>query len=178
MSDSTNGRSGKRTVVDEGTELKGSVKSTCPVVVVGKVEGDITGPSVEIAEKGVVSGTVKAAHVASHGDIFGQIDAESVELSGKIRDGTVIKARSLDIKVDRQGPRDPIQFGDCELCIGDEPDKAAAIARATAIVQNSKAGESKPSSSSESTPGQAKRPKEPGKEQSREPAAHLENDKG
>jgi cytoskeletal protein CcmA (bactofilin family) len=132
MSDSTNGRSGRRTVVDEGTELKGSVKSSCPVVVVGKVEGDITGPSVEISEKGVVSGTVKAAQFASHGEVFGLIEAESVELSGKIRDGTVIKARSLDIKVNRQGPREPIQFGDCELCIGDEPDKAGAIARANA----------------------------------------------
>ena len=64
--------------------------------------------------------------------MFGEIEAESVELSGKIRDGTVIRARSLDIKVNRQGPREPIQFGDCELFIGDEPDKAAAIARASA----------------------------------------------
>jgi cytoskeletal protein CcmA (bactofilin family) len=44
MSDSTNGRSGKRTLIDEGTELKGSVKSSCPVVVMGRVEGDISGP--------------------------------------------------------------------------------------------------------------------------------------
>jgi cytoskeletal protein CcmA (bactofilin family) len=157
MSDSSNGRSGRRTVVDEGTELKGSVKSTCPIVVVGKVEGDISGPSVEISEKGVVSGTVQAVQFASHGEVFGLIEAESVELSGKIRDGTVIKARSLDIKVSRQGPRDPIQFGDCELCIGDEPDKAGAIARANAthspespeVARQAKRGKEAPGSSVE-----------------------------
>jgi cytoskeletal protein CcmA (bactofilin family) len=154
MSDSTNGRTGKRTLIDEGTELKGSVKSTCPVVVMGRVEGDVSGPSVEIAEKGTIIGKVKAAQFASHGDMFGEIEADSVELSGKIRDGTVIRARSLDIKVNRQGPREPIQFGDCELFIGDEPDKAAAIARASAANQNgetaAETGESR----------QAKRPRE------------------
>jgi cytoskeletal protein CcmA (bactofilin family) len=152
MSDSTNGRSGKRTLIDEGTELKGSVKSSCPVVVMGRVEGDISGPSVEIAEKGTVVGKVKAGQFASHGEMFGEIEAESVELSGKVRDGTVIRARSLDIKVNRQGPREPIQFGDCELFIGDEPDKAAAIARASAANQDGEeSGETK----------QPKRPREP-----------------
>jgi cytoskeletal protein CcmA (bactofilin family) len=141
MSDSTNGRSGKRTLIDEGTELKGSVKSTCPVVVMGRIEGDVSGPSVEIAEKGTVIGKVKALQFASHGDMYGEIEAESVELSGKIRDGTVIRARSLDIKVNRQGPREPIQFGDCELFIGDEPDKAAAIARASTANQGDTAGD-------------------------------------
>lgn len=155
MSDSTNGRSGKRTLVDEGTELKGTIKSTCPVVVVGKVEGDITGPSVEIAEKGVVSGTVKATEFSSFGEISGRVDADSVELSGKIRDGTVIRAKSLDIKVNRQGPRDPIQFGDVELWIGDEPDKAGAIARASALTQ-----EARPATSSGDDSRQAKRAKE------------------
>jgi hypothetical protein len=88
---------------------------------------------------------VKAGQFASHGEMFGEIEAESVELSGKVRDGTVIRARSLDIKVKGQGPREPIQFGDCELFIGDEPDKAAAIARASAANQDGEeAGETKP----------------------------------
>jgi cytoskeletal protein CcmA (bactofilin family) len=133
MSDSANGRtSGRRTLVDEGTEFKGTIKSSCPVVVAGRVEGDISGPSIEIAEKGFVSGTVKAPEVVSRGEVSGQIDAENLELSGKIRDGTVIRARSLDIKVGRVGPRELIQFGECELSIGEEPNKAAAIARAGA----------------------------------------------
>jgi cytoskeletal protein CcmA (bactofilin family) len=158
MSDTTNGRSQKRTLIDEGTELKGSVKSTCPVVVMGRVEGDISGPAVEIAEKGTVIGKVKAGQFASHGEMFGEIEADSVELSGRIRDGTVIKARSLDIKVNRQGPREPIQFGDCELFIGDEPDKAAAIARATAAEGKA---EGASATDGAADPRQAKRPKDP-----------------
>jgi cytoskeletal protein CcmA (bactofilin family) len=139
MSDSTNGRTtGKRTLVDEGTELKGTIKSTCPVVIAGRVEGDISGPSIEIAEKGFVTGTVKAAEVVSRGEVYGLIEAENLELSGKIQDGTVIVARSLDIKVNRLGPREPIQFGECELSIGEEPNKAAAIAKATAGNQDSR----------------------------------------
>ena len=77
MSDSTNGRSGKRTLIDEGTELKGSVKSSCPVVVMGRVEGDVSGPSVEIAERGTVIGKVKAVQFVrpalERGALFRQI---------------------------------------------------------------------------------------------------------
>ena len=132
MSDGTNGRAaGRRTLIEEGTELKGTIKSSCPLVVAGRIEGDVSGPSIEINEKGVVAGTVKAAEVVSRGEVYGEIEAENLTLSGKIRDGTVIRARSLDIKVGRLGPRETIQFGECELSIGEEPDKAAAIARAT-----------------------------------------------
>jgi cytoskeletal protein CcmA (bactofilin family) len=157
MSETSNGRTvGKRTLVDEGTELKGTINSTCPVVVAGRVEGDISGPAVEIAEKGFVSGTVKAAEVISRGEIFGQIEAENLELSGKIRDGTVIRARSLDIKVGRQGPREPIQFGECELCIGDEPNKAAAIAKA--MSSSGVAVNPEPEAETPADPRQVRRP--------------------
>ncbi len=157
MSETSNGRTtGKRTLVDEGTELKGTINSTCPVVVAGHVEGDISGPAVEIAEKGFVTGTVKAAEVISRGEIYGQIEAENLELSGKIRDGTVIRARSLDIKVGRQGPREPIQFGECELWIGDEPNKAAAIAKAMSSANVAITPESPAEAAAD--PRQAKRP--------------------
>jgi cytoskeletal protein CcmA (bactofilin family) len=32
---------GKKTLVEEGTQFKGSLTSSCPVVVRGRVEGDV-----------------------------------------------------------------------------------------------------------------------------------------
>ena len=49
----------KRTLIEDGTELKGTLTSTCPIVVMGRVEGDLTGPSVEVTESGVLSGKAK-----------------------------------------------------------------------------------------------------------------------
>ncbi|HMG20487.1 MAG TPA: polymer-forming cytoskeletal protein, partial [Kofleriaceae bacterium] len=50
---------GKHTLVEEGTEFKGTMSSSCPIVVMGKVEGDIAGPVIHITPSGVVSGVVK-----------------------------------------------------------------------------------------------------------------------
>ena len=38
----------KKTLIEEGTAFKGTLTSTCPIVVMGRVEGEMTGPSVEV----------------------------------------------------------------------------------------------------------------------------------
>ena len=43
----------KRTLVEEGTELKGSLKSSCPVLVRGRVEGDVSAPALTVSPSGV-----------------------------------------------------------------------------------------------------------------------------
>ncbi len=120
----------KRTLIEEGTELKGTLTSTCPIVVMGRVDGDVTGPSVEVTESGILCGKAKVTSLSSRGELAGEFDAEVVELSGKVRDKTKIRAQSLEVSLKRDGGRIEMVFGDCELAVGDAPDKAKAIARA------------------------------------------------
>ena len=35
---------GKRTLVEEGTQFKGTLSSSCPIVVKGRIDGDISAP--------------------------------------------------------------------------------------------------------------------------------------
>jgi len=130
MSDK-NAPTGKHTLVDEGTELTGTIKSTVPIVVIGKIEGDISGPEIHVATNGVVAGNIKVQRLRSDGEVAGVVEAETVQISGRVRDRTVIRARALEVKLSSQGME--VQFGECELQIGDEPDKEAAIAAATSV---------------------------------------------
>ena len=118
----------KRTVVEEGTEVQGTMASSCPIVVMGKIQGEISGPSMEIAESGKVAGRIKVTELRSRGELAGELEAESVELAGCVLDDTVIRARSLEVSA-ATGPS--VLFGECELSIGDEPDKQRAIDEAT-----------------------------------------------
>jgi cytoskeletal protein CcmA (bactofilin family) len=120
----------KRTLIEDGTELKGTLTSTCPIVVMGRVEGDLTGPSVEVTESGFVNGKAKVTELRSRGELAGEFDADVVELSGKVRDKTRIRAQAMEISLKRDDGRIEMVFGDVELAIGDAPDKAKAIAAA------------------------------------------------
>ena len=120
----------KKTLIEEGTELKGTLTSTCPIVVQGRVEGELSGPSVEVADSGVLSGKAKVTELRSRGEIAGEFDAKVVELSGRVRDKTIIRAESLEVSLRRNEGRIEMVFGDCELAVGDAPDKAKAVAGA------------------------------------------------
>jgi cytoskeletal protein CcmA (bactofilin family) len=122
---------GKHTLVEEGTEFKGTMSSSCPIVVMGKVEGDITGPVIHVTPSGVVSGVVKVKQLRSDGELAGEVEADTVEISGRVRDRTVIRARSLEVSLSVQKGGMQVVFGECELAVGDEPNKEAAIAAAT-----------------------------------------------
>jgi cytoskeletal protein CcmA (bactofilin family) len=124
--------SGKHTLVEEGTELKGSITSNCPIVVMGKVEGEVTGPVIHVTASGVVAGNVKVKELRSDGEVAGEVEADVVRISGKVRDKTVIRARTLEVSLAATKGGMQVVFGDCELAIGDEPNKEAAIAAATA----------------------------------------------
>lgn len=122
---------GKRTLIEEGTELKGTLTSSCPVVVLGRLEGQMTGPSVDVAESGVLSGRAKVKELRSRGELAGEFEADSVELSGRVHDKTIIRAKSLEVKLQRTDGRLELMFGECELAIGEAPDKAAAVREAS-----------------------------------------------
>jgi cytoskeletal protein CcmA (bactofilin family) len=110
----------KQTVVEEGTALRGSLASNGQVLVMGRVDGEVSGVAVEITETGAVSGRVKTPALRSRGELRGEIEAEDVELSGHVLDDTVIRAQAIAVTI--PGPGGPAMlFGDCELEIGEAP---------------------------------------------------------
>jgi cytoskeletal protein CcmA (bactofilin family) len=132
MSDKHGLPTGKHTLVEEGTEFKGTMSSSCPIVVMGKVEGDVAGPVIHVTPSGVVAGVVKVKDLHSAGELAGEVEAETVQISGRVRDRTVIRARSLEVSLNVTKGGMQVVFGECELAIGDEPNKEAAIAAALA----------------------------------------------
>ena len=116
-----NGSSDKRTVVDEGTSFKGTLSSSCPIDVRGRIEGDLETPSLTISHSGAVHGRVKVGSVRSEGEIAGEFEADHVELAGSVKDNTVIRARSLEVRLATERGRLQVIFGECELSVGDEP---------------------------------------------------------
>jgi cytoskeletal protein CcmA (bactofilin family) len=110
----------KVTVVEEGTEFKGTLTSSCPVDVRGRVEGELQTPSLTVSASGAVHGRAKVGAVRSEGEISGEFEADRVELSGRVRDNTVIRARSLEVKLERARGLQ-VMFGECELSVGEAP---------------------------------------------------------
>jgi cytoskeletal protein CcmA (bactofilin family) len=112
----------KRTLVEEGTSFQGSMLSTCPVVVKGRIEGDVEAPALSISTSGAVQGRAKVGQVQSEGEIAGEFDADSVNLSGRVMDNTVIRAKTLEVKLDApENTKMQVTFGNCELSVGDQP---------------------------------------------------------
>jgi cytoskeletal protein CcmA (bactofilin family) len=132
MNDNNGLPTGKHTLVEEGTEFKGTMSSNCPIVVMGKVEGEVAGPVIHVSPTGVIAGNVKVKELRSDGEVAGEVEAEVVRISGKVRDKTVIRARSLEVSLATTKGGMQVVFGECELAVGDEPNKDAAIAAATA----------------------------------------------
>lgn len=132
MSEKSGLPTGKHTLVEEGTEFKGSLSSKCPIVVMGKVEGEVSGPVIHVTTSGVIAGNVKVKELQSYGEVAGEVEAEAVQISGKVRDKTVIRAKSLEVSLTSSKGGMEVVFGECELSVGDEPNKEAAIAAATA----------------------------------------------
>jgi cytoskeletal protein CcmA (bactofilin family) len=110
----------KQTIVEEGTQFKGSLTSTCPVLVNGRVEGDVETPTLSVSATGSVKGKVKVGEVSSQGEIEGEFDADSVQLAGRVRDNTVIRAKTLEVRLASDGKMQVI-FGESQLAIGDTP---------------------------------------------------------
>ena len=125
----------KRTLVEEGTTFKGSLSSTCPILVKGSIEGDLEAPSLTVAQSGAVSGKVKAGELKSEGQLSGEFDVDKVQLSGVVRDNTVIRAKALEVKLAVTGSKMQVVFGECELEVGDQPTKEKGEAKPEARAQ-------------------------------------------
>ncbi|HEY6555760.1 MAG TPA: polymer-forming cytoskeletal protein [Polyangiaceae bacterium] len=116
------GNSGtKQTLIEEGTQFKGSMSSNCPIVVRGRIEGDVESPSLSVSVTGAVHGRAKVGSLRSEGELSGEYDADVVQLSGTVRDNTVIRAKSLEVKLESGPGKMQVTFGECELSVGDSP---------------------------------------------------------
>jgi cytoskeletal protein CcmA (bactofilin family) len=120
----------KQTLVEEGTEFKGTLKSSCAVVVNGTIDGEVDAPEITITRSGAVLGAIKAKKVRSQGTLSGNVDAGDVFLAGSVRSNTVIKAKSLEVKL---GSSDKgqleVTFGECNLEVGEPPRDEESNAR-------------------------------------------------
>jgi cytoskeletal protein CcmA (bactofilin family) len=121
----------KQTLIEDDTEFKGKLSSKCPVVVKGSVDGEIAGPSLHVSSTGSVTGHVKVTELRSEGTIGGEFDAENIHLAGTVKSNTVIRARSLEVKLAPQNGRLQVTFGECELSVGEVPSKEAAVSTAS-----------------------------------------------
>jgi cytoskeletal protein CcmA (bactofilin family) len=123
----SNGANKPKTIVEQDTSMKGALASKCPVVVRGKIEGEVTAPSVSVSASGTVHGVVKAEEIESEGELSGEFEAELVRLSGVVKDKSVVRARYLEMKVASPDGKLEVVLGECTFEVGDMPDKQAAI---------------------------------------------------
>ena len=148
----------KKTLIDEGTEFKGTLTSSSAIVVMGRVEGQMTGPSVEVTETGVLSGKAKVTELRSRGELAGEFDADVIELSGKVRDKTVLRARMVGAAPDMaKAVRDATAGGQARAAmnaLNTTPTPAADIASPKAVEDEASGanGKSRRSKKSDSEP--------------------------
>lgn len=108
------------TVVEEGTEFRGAMTSSCAVVVKGRISGELSSPALTVTPSGQVSGKVRVGTLASQGEVAGELDAEHVHLAGRVADATVIRAKTLEIKLASEGKM-TVTFGAAQLEVGEDP---------------------------------------------------------
>lgn len=108
------------TVVEEGTVFQGSMSSTCPMVIKGRIDGDVSGPALTVMPTGVVTGRVRVGALVSQGEIGGEVQAEHVQLAGRVAERTVLRASSLELKLQADGGI-TVSFGEAQLDVGPEP---------------------------------------------------------
>jgi cytoskeletal protein CcmA (bactofilin family) len=101
----------RRTLVAEGTHFKGALKSTFPILVQGSLEGEVDGPAVGVAATGVLSGRIAATALKSDGRIAGRFDVDTAEVSGSVARDTVVRASSLELRLDAPRGKLEIVFG-------------------------------------------------------------------
>jgi cytoskeletal protein CcmA (bactofilin family) len=120
----------RQTVVEDGTEFKGTLKSTCPVVINGCVDGDLDAPEITVTRSGSVAGSLRATKLRAQGTLSGKVDASDVFLSGVVRSNTAIKAKRLEVKLGSDQAQIEVTFGECALEVGEALPEAALVAPA------------------------------------------------
>jgi cytoskeletal protein CcmA (bactofilin family) len=114
----------RRTLVEQGTLFRGALSSDCPIDVNGRVEGDVNAPALAVSPVGSVHGRVRVNEIRSQGELSGEFDADVVQLSGTVREHTVIRAKSLEMKLAPQKGKLQVTFATADAEAKAEPDVA------------------------------------------------------
>jgi cytoskeletal protein CcmA (bactofilin family) len=135
MTKSGNGRppEGRASIIDQGAVFKGTITATSNVIVRGVLEGEITGPGLEVDASGVVVGHAKVTKLRASGELEGTYEAEQAEVYGRLRDGVLIRADSLTVANSEEDTSTHVFFGECELEIGPLPNQEQAVNEALAL---------------------------------------------
>jgi len=83
--DSKNAKHDRKTLVEEGTQFKGSLSSNCPIEVRGLIEGDVSAPALSVSASGAVHGRVKVGEIRSEGELAGELVPMSSSFRGRSR---------------------------------------------------------------------------------------------
>jgi cytoskeletal protein CcmA (bactofilin family) len=99
------------TIVQDGTDFRGDFTSNCPIVVNGRIQGDVKAPAVTVTSSGVLQGRVEAKTIACRGSVSGVLEADAIELSGDIAQNTIVRAQRLRLNIESTSGRIELAFG-------------------------------------------------------------------
>ena len=99
------------TIVQDGTDFRGDFTSKCPIIVNGRIQGDVKAPTVTITNSGVLQGKVEAKTIACRGSVSGVLEADAIELSGDIAQNTIVRAQRLRLNIESTSGRIELAFG-------------------------------------------------------------------
>jgi cytoskeletal protein CcmA (bactofilin family) len=100
------------TIVAEGTEFRGDFTSRCPVIVNGRIEGDLKAPAVTVTTSGAVHGRVEAKTISCKGSVAGVLEADAIELTGAIARNTIVRAQRLNLDVESTSGKIELAFNE------------------------------------------------------------------
>jgi len=99
-----------RTIVDEGTSFTGDFISSCPIVVNGRIEGDVKAPAVTVTTSGALQGKIEAKTISCRGSVAGVLEADVIELTGAIARDTIVRAQRLNLDVESTSGKIELAF--------------------------------------------------------------------
>ena len=97
-------------LVGEGTHCRGEFASRHPVIVHGRIEGDVKAPTVTVTASGALQGRIEAKTISSTGSVAGVLEADSIELTGAIAQDTIVRAQRLSLDVESTTGRIELAF--------------------------------------------------------------------
>jgi cytoskeletal protein CcmA (bactofilin family) len=105
----------KRTIIEDGTQFEGRLRSSCAVDVRGRIDGELETPALTVSASGAVHGSVRVGTLRSEGELSGEFDADTVNLAGVVKKSTVIRARTLELSLASQTGKLELTFGEQAL---------------------------------------------------------------
>lgn len=112
---------GRQTIVEAGSEFSGKLNSKVDILAHGRIEGELSAPALRVSSTGAVHGKVRVTSLESEGEVSGDLEADTIRLGGAVRDNTVVKAKTLEVRLAGEAGKSQVVFGECELQIGEAP---------------------------------------------------------